>query len=102
MVSTFGSYWLGDSPSKAFDMQWTMDCANDIITLDPPGLVPEPASAALVLPGAGLMAGLRRSGAAAQGIETHLELMRGRALRSPSHHFQRGTESSLSCPRSAA
>ena len=60
VVSTFGSYWLGDSPSKAFDVQWTMDCANDIITLDPPGLAPEPASAALVLLGAGLMAGQRR------------------------------------------
>ena len=59
-VSTFGSYWLGDSPLKAFDVQWTMDCANDIITLDPPGMVPEPASAALVLLGAGLMAGQRR------------------------------------------
>ncbi len=57
VVSTFGSYWLGDSPSKAFGMQWTKDCANDIITLDPPGL---PASAALVLLGAGLMAGQRR------------------------------------------
>ena len=59
-VSTFGSYWLGDSPAKAFDVQWTMDCANDIITLDPPGMVPEPGSAALVLLGSGLMAGQRR------------------------------------------
>ncbi len=59
-VSAFGSYWLGDNPLKAFDVQWTMDCANDIITLDPPGMVPEPATAALVLLGAGLMAGQRR------------------------------------------
>lgn len=59
-VSIFGSYWQGDNPSKAFDVQWTMDCANDIITLDPPGMVPEPASAALVLLGAGLIAGQRR------------------------------------------
>jgi PEP-CTERM motif len=59
-VTNFGANWLSDSPSKAFDVQWTMDCANDIITLDPPGAVPEPGSAALVLLGAGLLAGQRR------------------------------------------
>ena len=59
-VSAFGINWISDSPSKAFDVQWTMDCANDIITLDPPGMVPEPGSAALVLLGAGLMTGQRR------------------------------------------
>ena len=61
---SFGTNWLSGSPSKAFDVQWTMDCANDIITLDPPpGSVPEPGSAALVLLGAGLMAGQRRRNA---------------------------------------
>ena len=59
-VSIFGSNWVGDNPARAFDVQWTMDCANDIITLDPPGMVPEHASAALVLLGAGLLAGQRR------------------------------------------
>ncbi|MBT9505755.1 PEP-CTERM sorting domain-containing protein [Rhodoferax sp.] len=60
-VSAFGNYWSGDNPTKSFDVQWTMDCANDIITLDPPvSKVPEPASAALVLLGAGLLGAQRR------------------------------------------
>lgn len=61
-VSTFGSYWTGDNPNVSFDVQWTMDCANDIITLDPPAgsTVPEPGSAGLLLLGAGLLAGQRR------------------------------------------
>lgn len=63
-VTVFGANWLGDSPARAFDVQWTMDCANDIITLDPPGgSVPEPGSAALLLLGAGILAGQRRRGA---------------------------------------
>ena len=57
-VSVFGANWLGDSPTRAFDVQWTMDCANDIITLDPPsGMVPEAGSAALLLLGVGLLVG---------------------------------------------
>lgn len=59
-VSAFGSYWSGNNPAKSFDVQWTMDCANDIITLDPPIKVPEPASAALLLAGIGALAGQRR------------------------------------------
>lgn len=55
-VSAFRNNWSGDNPAQSFDVQWTMDCANDIITLT----VPEPGSAALVLLGAGLMASLRR------------------------------------------
>ncbi|MDO8698839.1 MAG: hypothetical protein Q7J75_00150 [Rhodoferax sp.] len=48
-----GNYWSGDNPAKSFDGQWTMDCANDIITLDPPvSKVSEPTSVALVLLGA--------------------------------------------------
>jgi hypothetical protein len=59
-VSAFGNFWSGDNPAQSFDVQWTMDCANDIITLDPPATVPEPGSPALVLLGAGLLVGLRR------------------------------------------
>lgn len=59
-VSAFGSYWSGNNPKQSFDVQWTMDCANDVITLDPPVNVPEPASAALLLAGLGLLAGQRR------------------------------------------
>lgn len=59
-VSAFGKNWSGDNPSQSFDVQWTMDCANDIITLSQPLTVPEPGSAVLVLLGAGLMASLRR------------------------------------------
>jgi hypothetical protein len=59
-VSAFGSYWSANNPKQSFDVQWTMDCANDIITLDPPVNVPEPASAALLLAGVGLLIGQRR------------------------------------------
>lgn len=61
-VSVFGSYWSGDNPSVSFDLQWTMDCANDIILLaaDATSDVPEPGSAALLLLGMGLLAGQRR------------------------------------------
>ena len=59
-VSVFGAHWQGANPSETFDIQWTMLCANDIITLDPVvAFVPEPATLALVLGGLGL-AGLTR------------------------------------------
>lgn len=59
-VSVFGEAWQGTGPSKAFDVQWTMLCANDMIVVDPPvappppggsvpGTVPEPGSVALML-----------------------------------------------------
>lgn len=50
-VSTFGSYWGDNGPLQPFDVQWTMLCGNDVITVDPPLHVPEPASALLVLLG---------------------------------------------------
>ena len=59
-VADFGSYWQGANPAEAFDVQWTMLCANDVITLDPPLAVPEPAGLALLLGGLGLAAGTAR------------------------------------------
>lgn len=59
-VRAFGKKWSGDTPAQSFAVQWTVDYANDIITLSQPLTVPEPGSAALVLLGAGLMASLRR------------------------------------------
>lgn len=59
-VSAFGNYWNGANPSQAFDVQWTMLCANDIIVLDPTvATVSEPASLALAVGAIGL-AGLAR------------------------------------------
>lgn len=59
-VSVFGQHWQGSNPSESFDVQWTMLCANDIITLDPPvAKVSEPASMALVLGALG-MGGIAR------------------------------------------
>jgi hypothetical protein len=59
-VSVFGAFWQGINPSQPFDVQWTMDCANDIITVDPPLSVPEPSAAALLLLGAGMLLTRRR------------------------------------------
>lgn len=44
-IALFGANW-GD---KAFDVHWTMNCANDSLTVDPvPSAVPEPATLALL------------------------------------------------------
>lgn len=45
-LSSFGSNWGANGPLVPFDVQWTMYCANDIITVDPQpaGRVPEPAA----------------------------------------------------------
>jgi hypothetical protein len=59
-VVAFGAHWLGSNPSESFDVQWTMLCANDIITLDPPAHVAEPASMALVLGALGIGGVVRR------------------------------------------
>ena len=60
-VTVFGQHWQGDTPSESFDVQWTMLCANDIITLDPPvSTVAEPASMALVLGALGVSGLIRR------------------------------------------
>jgi hypothetical protein len=60
-LSSFGANWGSDGPLVAFDVQWTMYCANDIITVDPlpAGRVPEPA-APLVLAAAAAAFTLRR------------------------------------------
>lgn len=58
-VAAFGAHWIGNNPSEAFDIQWTMLCANDIVTLGTSAAIPEPATLALVLGGLGL-AGLTR------------------------------------------
>lgn len=58
-VAAFGTYWNAANPTQSFDVQWTMLCANDLITLDPIP-VPEPATLALVLGGLGLARLVRR------------------------------------------
>jgi len=64
-VSVFGAFLQGDNPSQAFEVQWTMDCANDIISLGvPTGVttttVPEPGALALFWLGAGMLMMRRR------------------------------------------
>ena len=51
-VSAFGVLWDAQGPNKAFDLTWTMLCANDILRLDPPvSNVPVPGAAGLTLAG---------------------------------------------------
>lgn len=59
-VSVFGQYWGANGPTESFDLQWTMLCANDLITLDPVAYVSEPGSLALVLGALGLGGLVRR------------------------------------------
>ncbi|NML24661.1 PEP-CTERM sorting domain-containing protein [Zoogloea dura] len=59
-VAAFGQYWGANGPTEAFDLQWTMLCANDLITLDPVAYVSEPGSLALVLGALGLGGLVRR------------------------------------------
>lgn len=61
-LSAFGSNWGAGGPLVPFDVQWTMYCANDIITVDPlpAGQVPEPA-APLALAAAAALFSLRRA-----------------------------------------
>jgi len=60
-LSSFGSNWGTNGPLVPFDVQWTMYCANDIITVDPlpSGRVPEPA-APLALAAVAAFVNLRR------------------------------------------
>lgn len=60
-VIAFGPHWQGENPSESFEVQWTMLCANDILTLDPPVThVAEPASMALVMGALGIGGFVRR------------------------------------------
>lgn len=59
-VAVFGQYWGANGPTESFDLQWTMLCANDLITLDPVAYVSEPGSLALVLGALGLGGLVRR------------------------------------------
>jgi len=52
----FDAGWDG----SAFNIQWTENCANDSIMVDPPAYVPEPGSLALVAAGLFGCLGLRR------------------------------------------
>lgn len=65
-VSFFGDRWGAKGPAQAFDLTWTMLCANDILRLDPPvSSVPVPGSAGLALAGLVGLCALRRRSAAA-------------------------------------
>lgn len=59
-VELFGSYWGTSGPNQKFYLQWTMQCANDVIGVDPPVQVPEPSSALLVALGMGSLTWMRR------------------------------------------
>lgn len=60
-LSSFGTNWGASGPLIPFDLQWTMYCANDVITVDPlpSGRVPEPA-APLALAAVAAFLNLRR------------------------------------------
>lgn len=47
-LALLGSDWGVNGPNKAFFVQWTMYCANDIIGVDPAPSVPEPGVPALL------------------------------------------------------
>lgn len=65
-VSFFGDRWGAQGPAQAFDLTWTMLCANDILRLDPPlSSVPVPGSAGLALAGVIGIGMLRRRPVAA-------------------------------------
>ncbi len=59
-IDAFGTYWGPDGPNQKFYLQWTMYCGNDVIGVDPPAQVPEPASGLLVALGMGSLAWMRR------------------------------------------
>lgn len=59
-ISAFGAFWGPNGPNEKFYLQWTMYCGNDVIGLDPPAQVPEPASGLLVALGLGSLAWMRR------------------------------------------
>lgn len=62
-LAALGSDWGVNGPNKAFDVQWTMYCANDLITVDPaPTAVSEPNMLALLaLAGLSVVVPLRRA-----------------------------------------
>lgn len=60
-VSAFGALWDTQGPNTAFDVTWTMLCANDILRLDPPiPSVPVPGTAGLAAAGLAGLGLLRR------------------------------------------
>lgn len=64
-VSFFDGLWGAQGPTQAFDLTWTMLCANDILRLDPPvSSVPVPGTAGLALAGFAGLGLLRRRAAA--------------------------------------
>lgn len=59
-IEAFGAYWGVGGPNQKFYLQWTMQCANDVIGVDPPVQVPEPSSALLLALGMGSLTWMRR------------------------------------------